>query len=214
MAINIQEVSLETTFSELTGILNFNFGSLKSVLDQTTEYLNVNTGELDLTNSAVGSVKAKSMIVTQSGITIQQGNLIVSNGALSLNSSEDFNAADTRAFFKSAYLTEKFLNSGLTMKNFKTVNASSIIDTTNTSTVLITATGVYSLSNGVVEIFNSETFSQEITLVYTPTIGVDPATISGILGGGTIEMSPNSCAVLRYIGSSWTVISLHNAIII
>lgn len=209
MAINIQELSLETLVDEIVEIHNHNVNLLSNEILNLSELVNVSNGNIDVSDKTVGSIKAKSFIST-TGMTIQSGNLSLINGNLALNGTISGNIASiTTARINKA----SELNSGITLKNFTSVTTPGVINVNLSNTILISIGGSYSLNSSVVEVINNSTFSQEIQLIY---LGTGNATITGLglSGAKILTMSQDSSSILRYIGSSWIVLSSVNAVLV
>lgn len=211
MSLSINELTQETFIDELVGVANYNWNILAQATIELKELITVSNGNIDVSTKNIGEIKAKSFLATTGGIQLQNGNLVITNGDLILNSgnisalSSQFNANEVKS--------NSLRNAGKHLKNFLSINTPGTIDVTSNNTILITSDGgTYDLSSSVVETDGTNTFSQEIAIFYVPTTGTNNLTLSniGLLGNNVATMSPNSAITLRFIGSSWLIVSSNN----
>lgn len=206
MSLTIKELTLETLVDEIVDIHNFNVNVLKVNVDEILENLNTGNGSLDVSGSTVGEIKGKSVVVTENGVSVLSGDLTLLDGDISM-SNGDILGPNTTATI-SRINTSVNRNSGPELKSYTTVSVAGTISPILSNTILISADGVFTLDASLVEVVGSLTYSQEITIVYLPSNAVD-STINGVgLGGiNTLTLTPGSIVKLRYIGSSWLVMS-------
>ena len=213
MAVTIRTLSLETLVDEIVDIHNFNVTALADAVNAIQAAINITNGNIDVSTYTIGEIKAKSLI-SVSGMTIQGGGLTITAGGITIGAGNI--TALTSNITSARVNSTSSRNSGINLKNYQTFTVAGTIDPTNLNSALITSNGgAYTLSSSFVEVEGSDTYSQEISLFYVPTTGTSNATISGVGSGGsqTITMTPNSTATLRYIGTSWMVLSLNGATI-